>query len=179
MNIRPHGRFAEARSQERERARLALSCPRAAGARVTGAVRHAADGSCTGPVVDLTAGSTCTLAINDFIASGGDGYPVVTRRPRRHLGSKNGGRFKPHRTHQNGTSVDFDAVAEHLYELSRAARASKLDLALVIFDPKYLPRLYASRRGAYLRENVRFMQGRPWVRHDDHYHVDFAVRCDP
>ncbi len=50
------------------------------GGRVTGAVRQAPDGSCTGPVVDLTAASTYTLAINDFMASGGDGYPVVTDR---------------------------------------------------------------------------------------------------
>jgi penicillin-insensitive murein endopeptidase len=73
--------------------------------------------------------------------------------------------------------IDFDAVAEHLYELSRAARARRLDLALVIFDPQYLPKLYATRRGDYLRQNVRFMKGKPWVRHDDHYHVDFAVKC--
>ncbi|MEE9534745.1 MAG: 5'-nucleotidase C-terminal domain-containing protein, partial [Acidimicrobiia bacterium] len=51
-----------------------------AGSRVTtgGAFRQAADGSCTGPVVDLTSASTFTLAINDFMAAGGDGYPVVT-----------------------------------------------------------------------------------------------------
>jgi 2',3'-cyclic-nucleotide 2'-phosphodiesterase (5'-nucleotidase family) len=54
----------------------------AAGDRVvpTSVVRQAADGSCTGPVVDLTAGSTYTLAINDFMASGGDGYPNVSAR---------------------------------------------------------------------------------------------------
>jgi 2',3'-cyclic-nucleotide 2'-phosphodiesterase (5'-nucleotidase family) len=43
-------------------------------------VRQAADGSCTGAPVDLTAGSTYTLAINDFMASGGDGYPNVSAR---------------------------------------------------------------------------------------------------
>ncbi len=46
-----------------------------AGSRVTGAVRQAADGTCTGAAVDLTAGSTYTIAENDFMASGGDGYP--------------------------------------------------------------------------------------------------------
>jgi 2',3'-cyclic-nucleotide 2'-phosphodiesterase (5'-nucleotidase family)/predicted AlkP superfamily phosphohydrolase/phosphomutase len=51
-----------------------------AGSRVTFAVRQANDGSCTGAPVDLTAGSTYTLAINDFMASGGDGYPAVTPR---------------------------------------------------------------------------------------------------
>ena len=52
----------------------------AAGSRVTGAVRQAADGSCTGAPVDLTAASTYSMAENDFIADGGDGYPVF--RPR-------------------------------------------------------------------------------------------------
>ncbi len=52
----------------------------AVGSRVTGAVRQAADGSCTGAVVDLTAASSYTLAENDFMASGGDGYPNFTSR---------------------------------------------------------------------------------------------------
>jgi 2',3'-cyclic-nucleotide 2'-phosphodiesterase (5'-nucleotidase family) len=51
-----------------------------AGSRVTGAVRQADDGSCTGAAVDLTAASSYTLAINDFMASGGDGYPNVFSR---------------------------------------------------------------------------------------------------
>ena len=50
------------------------------GSRVTGAVRQAADGSCTGPAVDLTAGSTYTIAENDFMVSGGDGYPNFLSR---------------------------------------------------------------------------------------------------
>ena len=52
----------------------------AAGNRVTGAVRQAANGSCTGAPVDLTAGSTYTIAENDFMATGGDGYPNVYAR---------------------------------------------------------------------------------------------------
>ncbi len=51
----------------------------AVGSRVTGAVRQAADGSCTGAVVDLI-GGTYTLAENDFMASGGDGYPNFSAR---------------------------------------------------------------------------------------------------
>jgi 2',3'-cyclic-nucleotide 2'-phosphodiesterase (5'-nucleotidase family) len=51
-----------------------------AGSRVTGAVRQADDGSCTGAPVDLTAASNYGLAINDFMAHGGDGYPVVSSR---------------------------------------------------------------------------------------------------
>jgi 2',3'-cyclic-nucleotide 2'-phosphodiesterase (5'-nucleotidase family) len=47
----------------------------AAGSRVTGAVRQAAGGTCTGPAVDLTSASTYNVAMNDFMATGGDGYP--------------------------------------------------------------------------------------------------------
>lgn len=49
----------------------------AVGDRVTGAVRQAVDGSCTGAAVDFGAAASYTVAINDFMASGGDGYPVV------------------------------------------------------------------------------------------------------
>jgi 2',3'-cyclic-nucleotide 2'-phosphodiesterase (5'-nucleotidase family)/predicted AlkP superfamily phosphohydrolase/phosphomutase len=55
-----------------------ISAP--AGGRVTGVVRQAVDGSCTGPPVDLTAASTYTLAENDFMAGGGDGYPNFASR---------------------------------------------------------------------------------------------------
>lgn len=49
----------------------------AVGNRVTGAVRQAADGSCTGAAIDLTTTDPLQyrIAENDFMASGGDGYP--------------------------------------------------------------------------------------------------------
>ena len=135
-------------------------------------------------------------------------------------GWRSGGRIKPHRTHQNGLSVDFmvpvvdkagrsvplptnalnrfgygiefdaagrygefeidfPAIAEHLYQLDIAAHAQGIGISLVIFDEPYLPRLFATARGPYLKQNLRFMHGKPWVRHDEHYHVDFAVNCKP
>jgi penicillin-insensitive murein endopeptidase len=30
---------------------------------------------------------------------------------------------------------------------------------------------------AYLKQKLPFMKGKSWVRHDEHYHVDFAVPC--
>jgi 2',3'-cyclic-nucleotide 2'-phosphodiesterase (5'-nucleotidase family) len=45
------------------------------GSRVTGAVRQAANGTCTGAAIDLTSATMYTIAENDFMASGGDGYP--------------------------------------------------------------------------------------------------------
>jgi 2',3'-cyclic-nucleotide 2'-phosphodiesterase (5'-nucleotidase family) len=56
-----------------------ISAP--AGSRVTGAVwTDPTTGACTAAPVDLTAASTYTLAENDFMAAGGDGYPVFTSR---------------------------------------------------------------------------------------------------
>lgn len=52
----------------------------AAGSRVLSAVRQASDGSCTGAAIDLTVASTYTIAENDFMATGGDGYPNVYSR---------------------------------------------------------------------------------------------------
>ncbi|TQM62603.1 5'-nucleotidase C-terminal domain-containing protein [Humibacillus xanthopallidus] len=51
-----------------------------AGSRVTGAVRQAADGSCTGAGIDLTAAGTYKIAENDFMSTGGDGYPNFAPR---------------------------------------------------------------------------------------------------
>jgi 2',3'-cyclic-nucleotide 2'-phosphodiesterase (5'-nucleotidase family) len=49
--------------------------------RVTGARRQAADGTCTGAAIDLTAsGGPYSILENDFMASGGDGYPVFAPR---------------------------------------------------------------------------------------------------
>ncbi len=48
----------------------------AAGSRVVSAVLQNPDGTCSATAVDLTAGSSYTLAENDFMSSGGDGYPV-------------------------------------------------------------------------------------------------------
>jgi 2',3'-cyclic-nucleotide 2'-phosphodiesterase (5'-nucleotidase family) len=51
----------------------------AVGSRVTGAVFNPA-GTCSGGAVDLTSAATYSIAMNDFMASGGDGYPVLIDR---------------------------------------------------------------------------------------------------
>jgi 2',3'-cyclic-nucleotide 2'-phosphodiesterase (5'-nucleotidase family) len=51
-----------------------------AGSRVRSAVRTDAAGSCTATPVDLTAASSYKIAENDFMAGGGDGYPVFSSR---------------------------------------------------------------------------------------------------
>lgn len=78
-----------------------------------------------------------------------------------------------------GYTIDFEAIAEHLYQLDIASKTQDVGIALVIFDPPYLPKLFATKRGEYLQSHVKFMKGNAWVRHDEHYHVDFAVPCQP
>jgi 2',3'-cyclic-nucleotide 2'-phosphodiesterase (5'-nucleotidase family) len=51
-----------------------------AGSRVVSAVRQNADGTCSATPIDLGPAASYTLAINDFMASGGDGYPNVAAR---------------------------------------------------------------------------------------------------
>ena len=53
----------------------------AAGSRVTGAVVANADGTCSATPIDLTAAGSYKIAINDFMASGGDFYPTVNAKP--------------------------------------------------------------------------------------------------
>lgn len=55
-----------------------ISAP--AGSRVTGAVRQAGDGSCSGAAIDLTSAGAYKIVENDFMASGGDGYPNFSSR---------------------------------------------------------------------------------------------------
>lgn len=133
-------------------------------------------------------------------------------------GWASGGRFRPHRSHKNGLSVDFfvpvidakgnsvslptgvrnkfgysidfdehgrydgyaidfEAIGEHLYQLDVAAKAHGVGIALAIFDPPYLAKLFQTKRGKYVKANINFMKGNAWVRHDEHYHIDFLVAC--
>lgn len=133
-------------------------------------------------------------------------------------GYKNGGQFKPHKTHRNGLSVDFItpvknskgksvhlptnpfnkfgysiefdkhskyegltidyvAMAAHIVALDKEANKAGYGLWRVIFDPKLQPNLFNTKYGPYLKQNIRFSKKRSWVRHDEHYHVDFNVPC--
>lgn len=133
-------------------------------------------------------------------------------------GFKEGGQFKPHKTHRNGLSVDFmtpvinsksesvhlptnplnkfgyniefdengkfgelsidyEALAAHIVALHMEAKSQGYDLWRVIFDPKLQPNLFKTKYSEYLKKNINFSKKRSWVRHDEHYHVDFEVPC--
>lgn len=130
-----------------------------------------------------------------------------------HLG---GGPFPPHRSHQNGTSVDlfvpvvdaqgrsttlpigptnefgywiefdsvgqwhdytidFPVVAAHLLALQQIARAHGAPVTRVIFAPEFRAQLARSAEGRAALDSIPWMTAKPWVRHDEHYHVDFGV----
>jgi len=133
-------------------------------------------------------------------------------------GWKNGGRFRPHKTHQNGLSadffvpvtdgngnsvalptnplnkfgysieftadgryknykIDFEAMAAHLLALKKVADQRGVKIWRVIFDNDLQKLLFQSSRGKELRAQLTFSKKKPWVRHDEHYHIDFIVPC--
>ncbi len=75
--------------------------------------------------------------------------------------------------------IDFDAIAEHVYQLHVSATKHDIDIWRVIFDPALQPYLRGSPRWEYLDQYVQFSTRPSWVRHDEHYHVDFDVQCEP
>lgn len=130
-----------------------------------------------------------------------------------------GGRFRPHKTHQNGLSVDlmvpvlldgksvplpgavfnrygydlefndqgryegysidFEALAELIHQIHRAAESRGAPIRRVIFEVPLQKHLWQTGRGAFLRQTVAFSSKAAWVRHDEHIHVDFALACGP
>lgn len=135
-------------------------------------------------------------------------------------GWRRGSRFRPHRTHQNGMSVDilmpardeagqpaqlstwpwqlfgygwefdatgrsgnlqidFESLAALISALDAAAAENGLRIELVIVTPEYIPLLLATPSGRKLSSlSSRFMRHAAWVRHDEHVHVDFALKGD-
>ncbi|MEW6366410.1 MAG: hypothetical protein AB1714_17430 [Acidobacteriota bacterium] len=130
-------------------------------------------------------------------------------------GWPHGGPFPPHKTHQNGLSVDFmvpvrdgndrpvplptfpwtrfgydlnfdekgrlgdlridfEAMGEHLAALDAAARAHGTRIELFILAPELQPFLWQTPAGRALQGRFPVMMTPAWVRHDEHYHVDFA-----
>ena len=75
--------------------------------------------------------------------------------------------------------IDFEAIAEHIYQLDVIAKRHGIGIWRVIFDPQLQPQLEKSPRWSYLKQNVQFSTKRSWVRHDEHYHIDFKVPCKP
>ena len=76
-------------------------------------------------------------------------------------------------------TIDFEAISEHVYQLHLAAKKNGGDLWRVILAPELQPHLEDTKRWPYLDQKVEFSTKRSWVRHDEHYHVDFEFSCEP
>lgn len=72
--------------------------------------------------------------------------------------------------------IDFEAMALHLHALHEAATMHGLGIEVVIFDSDLQKALFATGQGGRLREKMRFSKLPAWVRHDEHYHVNFTHR---
>ena len=77
-----------------------------------------------------------------------------------------------------GMSIDYTAIAAHIVTLHNESKKSGFDLWRVIFDPVLQPNLYKTPYADYLKDNITFSNKRSWVRHDEHYHVDFSIPCE-
>lgn len=75
-----------------------------------------------------------------------------------------------------GMRIDFESLAVHLAALDRSARDLGIGISKVIFDPKLVKKLRETRRWGEI-SRLPFSTKPAWVRHDEHYHLDFAVKC--
>lgn len=75
--------------------------------------------------------------------------------------------------------IDFEAMAEHLYQLAEAAKKHQVKIKTVIFQKELMELLFQTKRGNVLRNTVPFMKTTPWIKHDEHYHVEFSLQCRP
>lgn len=75
-------------------------------------------------------------------------------------------------------TIDFDDLARLLSALDEKARARGLRVQRVIVAPEYVPLLLASPSGRKLGAlSAAIVRGQVWWRHDEHVHIDFALRA--
>jgi len=82
-----------------------------------------------------------------------------------------------HKGHYGELKIDFDAMAAHIVQLDKEAKSNGYQLLRVIFDPQLQDLLFKSKYKDYLRSHIQFSTKPSWVRHDEHYHVDFKIPC--
>lgn len=136
-------------------------------------------------------------------------------------GWRSGGEFSPHKTHQNGLSIDlmvpvinsrtgesmplptslfnklgygiefnkkgfyksyqidFEIMGELIYNIHASALKHNVKIWRIIFDPDFVKYLHATTKGRYIKKNITIPMKPSWVRHDEHFHVDFVIPCKP
>ena len=77
----------------------------------------------------------------------------------------------------NGMRIDYGAMAAHIVALHQQAKKQGHDLWRVIFAPELQPGSHKTKYAEYIKKNIQFSKKRSWVKHDEHYHIDFAIPC--
>ncbi len=77
----------------------------------------------------------------------------------------------------DGLKIDYVAIVAHIVELHKESKKLGYDLWHVIFEPNLQPKLFKTKYADYLQKNIQFSKKPSWVRHDEYYHVDFAIPC--
>lgn len=75
--------------------------------------------------------------------------------------------------------IDWEALGSWLRELHRSAARNGVPIRRVIFEVPLHQHLFKSSHGAYLKKHIAFSTKQAWVRHDEHFHIDFSVPCRP
>jgi penicillin-insensitive murein endopeptidase len=75
--------------------------------------------------------------------------------------------------------IDFDAMAKYLLSLVQVGKSHGVTISKVIFDPPLQKYLFAIESGKALKGKVAFSTKPSWVRHDEHYHIDFKIDKSP
>lgn len=70
--------------------------------------------------------------------------------------------------------VDFAALGAHLLALEEAGKKHGVRIERVILTPDFHGALFRATP-ELKRMRARFMKREAWVRHDEHYHVDFTL----
>lgn len=73
--------------------------------------------------------------------------------------------------------IDFESIAKHIDALTTAARKESIGIELIIIDNQFQKLLFATPTGSKIKSAVTFSVKKPWVRHDEHYHINFHVPC--
>ncbi len=134
-------------------------------------------------------------------------------------GAREGGKFKPHRTHQNGLSIDmmmpvrtrdtnkptmiathvmnkwgydvdfdkkgvnadyaidFAVLAAELKAIYLAAKKHGVGISRTIVTLDFHEVLGKTPDGVFVKKHLALMQKEAWVRHDEHFHIDFDYPC--
>lgn len=74
--------------------------------------------------------------------------------------------------------IDYQALTAHIVSLHKIAIEKEVSIWRVIFDPELQPYLMETKYSQFLQTHVKFSKRRSWVRHDEHYHVDFDIPCN-